>query len=63
MTKQEYLLQQYIVETLRETGIKVVDEKTNDKLKEYVKDHLKSKDFRYKIIDELTDIIYKHFGI
>lgn len=64
MTKQEYLLKLYIVETFKEMGVKFLNNETKeDDTKETVKEILKDKDFREKIIDKFSDIIINEFKI
>lgn len=65
MTKQEYLLQQYIIEALEEMAIKYLNPVTKeDETRKTVKEILRNnKDLREKIIDDFSDVIIKHLEL
>ena len=64
MTSQEFYLQKFILETFKIMGTRFLnpvteEEENNQTLKEY----FKNKEFKEKLLDDVTDKVYKTFGI
>lgn len=64
MTSQEFYLQKFILETFKIMDTRFINpetqkEETNQTLKEY----FKNKEFKEKLLDDVTDTVYKTFGI
>lgn len=64
MTSQEFYLQKFILETFKIMDTRFINPKTQkEETIQTLKEYFKNKEFKEKLLDDVTDTVYKTFGI